>query len=99
MYVLYFVPKRRRSIVAALRIAVMDNKKVLASCSLSMPVNIPVATVASLLDMLEKYWDTLPYSDQYSIIDSSFLWPTFSKAVIRTNALATMKLMPIENGS
>jgi hypothetical protein len=38
----------------------MDNKKeYLTSCSLSMPVNIPVATVAPLPDMLENI--EIPY--------------------------------------
>jgi hypothetical protein len=42
------------SIVAAPRIAGMDSKKeYLAIRSVSMPVNIPVAIVAPLLDMLE----------------------------------------------
>lgn len=73
---------KKASIVAAPRIAGMDSKKeYLTSCSLSMPVNIPVTTVAPLLDMLENIEIPCPTPISAASTSPSFLWPAFRKAV------------------
>lgn len=90
---------KRASIVTAPKIAGIDSKKeYLTSCSLSIPTNIPAAMVVPLLDMLENIEIPWPIPISTASIEPRFLWPIFSREIIKISTPVTMKPMAIENG-
>ena len=90
---------KKASIVASLELQVWIAKNT-SGCSLSMHVNIPVATGVPLLDMFENI--EIPCLTPISTASTgpSILWPAFRKAVIKMNEYSCdYKPMAIESGS